>query len=148
MRTARPTRCIICELAGLPCQAVHRGLYCVEHLALLPQVYRERLEAVRRCWRARSLGRSLPAGGLPPPSPWETAAHRWLFPEAQAGVPSHPYTRWYVAACAATAWILCRLWEGVFPVFVEPNHVTAGTCPCPLCALARQVAVKAVERQG
>jgi hypothetical protein len=38
-------------------------------------------------------------GGLPPPLPWEVAAHRWVFPHAQELLP-HPYTRWRVPASA------------------------------------------------
>lgn len=144
---ARPPLPVHHLRVGLGVEASRRGLFCVDHLSLVPQVYRERLEQLRKAWRPQGLSRA-PQGGLPPPSPWEAAAHRWLFPEAQAGVPQHPYTRWYAAACSCAAWILARLWEGAFPLpGAAPQHVTAGTCPCPLCVHARALAVKAVERR-
>jgi hypothetical protein len=143
-------RCIVCELAGTHVAASRRGLFCIEHLALLPHAYQERLEALRRGWRARMRGRSV-EGGLPNPLPWEVNAHRWLFPEARGdGIPNHPYTRWYTASCACAAWVLTRLWEGAFALPpMEPSHVNPpNPCSCPLCALAKAVAVKAVERRN
>lgn len=137
-----------CIIPGCPGVAAARGcLFCPDHLALLPWEMQERLHVLRKNWRARSLGRSITAG-LPVPDGWEKAAHLAVYPEAQ-GTPNHPYTRWYVAAYACTAWVLIRLWEGVFTVpYAEPLHYTGSVCVCPLCAHAGAVALKAMERRG
>lgn len=134
-----------CILPGCLMLAAARGgrLFCLEHLALLPWDRQERLHLLRKGWRPRNL-----MADPPPPDAWEKAAHREAYPEAQ-GLLSHPYTRWYAAALACTAWILIRLWEGAFTVpYAEPLHYTGSVCSCPLCAHARAVAQRAMELRG
>lgn len=139
-------RCIIPDCPGLT--AARGRLFCPEHLALLPWEMQERLHALRKGWRPRSLGRAL-ASGLPEPEGWEKAAHRRVYPEAPS-MPAHPYTRWYMAAFGCTFLVLVRIWEGVFIMpQAEPSHARPyESCPCPLCSTARAVALKALERRG
>jgi hypothetical protein len=73
--------CILSELAGVQALAVQRGLFCSEHLSILPRAMQERLAILRKGWRAGLLGRSI-SGGLPEPLWWEKEAHHRLFPEA------------------------------------------------------------------
>jgi hypothetical protein len=141
-------RIVHCIIPGCPGVAAARGkLFCPDHLSLLPWDRQERLHVLRKGWRPNRLQRSI--GAMPPPDGWEKAAHRTMYPEAP-GLVHHPYTRWYVAAFACTVWVLIRLWEGVFPLpQAVPVHAQPYEfCPCPLCAHARAVALKALERRG
>lgn len=137
-----------CIIPGCPLLCAARGrLFCPEHLALLPWDRQERLHALRKLWRRGNLQPAI--GNLPPPDGWEKAAHLVVYPGAP-GLPSHPYTRWHVAAYACTAWVLTRLWEGAFPLpTATPAHgAPYELCRCPLCAQARASALKALERRG
>lgn len=92
-----------------------RGLMCHEHMALVAPRDQQRLAALWKDWRS---GRS---GGL--------------------GITA--YSAWHEHAAACIAWVLVKLWEGVFPIpyDAQPYHRYGATpCPCPICTEARAVA--------